>query len=265
MKVPSTLATALLSATLLAQPLVAAEDITASEGWQFGARIYAWLPDVEGSINYPIPGAGGGDISVSASDILDKLEMTFMGSFLARNGRLSLFTDLIYLDLADKSRSTIETPGPGEGLKARADMSMESLIWTGGVGYTLVSSERGNFDLHLGFRMLDMDSEVELSLTGDLLPIDEGAKLQVSETLWDGVVGVKGRINLGENWFIPYYADIGTGDSDSTWQAMTGIGFGLSWGAVTLTYRQLEYDQGSRKPLEDISFAGPAVGVNFRW
>ena len=51
----------------------------------------------------------------------------------------------------------------------------------------------------------------------------------VGRTNWDGIVGVKGRWHFGaeHRWFVPYYVDIGTGDSDFTWQAMAGIGY--SW------------------------------------
>jgi len=29
-------------------------------------------------------------------------------------------------------------------------------------------------------------------------------------------------------WFVPYYLDVGTGESDLTWQAMGGIGYSLA-------------------------------------
>jgi hypothetical protein len=35
---------------------------------------------------------------------------------------------------------------------------------------------------------------------------------------------VKGRFALDEHWFVPYYADLGTGESDLTWQIAGGIG-----------------------------------------
>lgn len=36
------------------------------------------------------------------------------------------------------------------------------------------------------------------------------------------------RFNLNEKWFIPANADIGTGDSKHTWQAMSGFGYHFS-------------------------------------
>jgi hypothetical protein len=65
------------------------------------------------------------------------------------------------------------------------------------------------------------------------------------------------------NWFIPYYADVGTGDSNLTWQAMLGLGYRFDWGHVTLAYRALGYD--FNKDNTDLTLYGPGLGVGFRW
>ena len=41
----------------------------------------------------------------------------------------------------------------------------------------------------------------------------------------DGVIGLRGRTPLSEKWFLAYYLDVGTGDTDSTWQALGGVGY----------------------------------------
>jgi hypothetical protein len=35
---------------------------------------------------------------------------------------------------------------------------------------------------------------------------------------WDAIVGLKGRATFGEEhrWFVPYYLDVGTGESSLT-------------------------------------------------
>lgn len=142
---------------------------------------------------------------------------------------------------------------------------MESWIWNLAAAYTVAYSESFNLDFLAGVRMLDMDNELRLQASSEVLPIARTNTLRAGETLWDGVVGVKGRFEITDSLFIPYYADVGTGDSDLTWQAMTGLGYEFSWGAVTLTYRHLEYDQGRGKTIEDLGFGGPALGLNFRF
>jgi hypothetical protein len=55
-----------------------------------------------------------------------------------------------------------------------------------------------------------------------------------SEGLLDGIIGMRGYFMLGDNWSIPYYADIGTGGSDLTWQLFGAIGYRFSWGDIRL-------------------------------
>jgi hypothetical protein len=46
---------------------------------------------------------------------------------------------------------------------------------------------------------------------------------------------------------------------------MAGVVKGLNWGGVTLTDRHLSYDQSGDKLIQNLSFSGPEVGVNFRF
>ena len=83
--------------------------------------------------------------------------------------------------------------------------------------------------------------------------------------MWDGIVGVKGSYALGQRWAIPYYVDIGTGQSDFTWQAKAGVTFNATkWLNVTLVYRYIDWDVGG-DIIDDINFKGPALGAVFRF
>ena len=81
----------------------------------------------------------------------------------------------------------------------------------------------------------------------------------------DAIVGLKGRATFGaeRSWYIPYHIDMGAGDSDFTWQAMTGLGYSFGSIDVAGVWRYLDYDLGA--PLESISFNGPALAVTFRF
>jgi hypothetical protein len=84
---------------------------------------------------------------------------------------------------------------------------------------------------------------------------------------WDAVIGVKGRTHFGAagNWFIPYYLDVGTGESQFTWQAQVGAGYQFDWGSVSAIWRYLDYQLKSPNSLESVSFNGPAFVASFRW
>ena len=77
---------------------------------------------------------------------------------------------------------------------------------------------------------------------------------------------MRGRYKFGQSrWFVPFHFDIGTGESDLTWQATAAIGYAFDWGEVMAGYRHVGYDFASNSPIERLTFTGPAASVAFRW
>jgi hypothetical protein len=141
-------------------------------------------------------------------------------------------------------------------------MDITGWVWTLGGSYSVWRNDKSHLDLLAGARLLSLDTEVKLTGGG---PLQRDRNLSESVDLWDGILGAKGRLALNDDWFLPYYVDVGTGDTDLTWQAMTGVGYEFDWGEVSLTYRYLEYDQGSEGLLQDLGFGGVKLGVGFRF
>lgn len=262
-----------LISTLVVSAVLAPMSLFAdtSDEWQFGAAIYGWFPDISGTTNVPI---GDGEFTIGVSDILDNLEFTFQGSFDARKGNWGFFSDVIYMDIGATKKSVRDgtvgdTQLPWE-INGEFGVGMKSLIWTNVGYYRLVEDSNKSFDMLAGVRYADVDQDISWSLTGDIgqtpLPGREG-EVSVGDTLWDIVVGFRGQVSFGaENkWFIPYYADIGTGDADLTYQLAGGIGYRFNWGGIAAMYRYMEYDVASGKPIDTMDFSGPAVGAVFRW
>lgn len=264
----STLRALLLSAIIL--PAAAQAD--EGDSWAFGASINGWFPDISGTTRFP--NGGGGDFTVGIGDILDNLQFVFQGSFDARKGSWGLFTDVIYMDLGKSEQAVREgmigaTPIPGS-VTAAVRLDMKSLIWTASGYYRMIDRDGATFDLLAGVRYLDVEQSLNWTFNGDVgqlpLPGREGGAT-VSTDFWDFIVGLRGRGVFGDNnqWFIPYYADIGSGDSDVTVQAFGGIGYAFSWGQLVAAWRYLEYDLPSDGPIRNMDFSGPMVGVAFTW
>jgi hypothetical protein len=247
---------ALLSISVISSVAVSGQvlaEVSPTDNWQHGATLYAWLPSLDGEFKYQLD--NGGSSSIDASQILDSLNMTFMGAYEARKDKWVLLGDLIYLNLSnDKDRETLGY--------SNVDMKLKG--WQIGLygGYNLYLTNRSSLDLMAGLRYLTIDTEVKLSSDLALLP---DLSLSKDVDVWDGIIGLRGYTKLNQNWFIPYYADIGAGDSDLTWQAITGIGYQAGWGDVSLVYRYLEWDQDEDKLLQNVSFSGPALAVKFRF
>jgi len=242
------------------------------DDWQFRGTIYGYFPDIGASAAFP--GGNGTSIDVNANQLIDHLKLAFMGSIEAQKGRWGAFTDLMYFSVGG-SRSGIRDlaisgmPLP-PGITADASLDIDAWVWTLAGSYRAVSSPAMSLDVFAGARMLDVKSRFGFEFSNDFGPfVGPSRQGSVEATLnnWDGIAGVKGRIHFGarREWFVPYYADVGIGDSDLTWQGIAGIGYAFDWGEVIAAWRYLKYDFKSGKKLDNLTFNGPAVGLSFRW
>ena len=207
------------------------------------------------------------------SKILDHLQMTGMGSFEFSNGQWGVFTDLIYLSLGDSNSSTRNLSIGGVPIPAtvNADTHFElrSTIWSVAATYRAMASSDSTFDLLAGARLGHMKETLDWTFSGDFGPIAPPpltGSQDASIDHWDAIVGGKGRVAFGTShkWAMPYYFDIGAGDSDLTWQAEVALIYSFGWGDLGVAWRYLDYDLGSG-PIKDLNFNGPAVGAIFRW
>jgi hypothetical protein len=260
---------------LLGAPLAAvAQDGDDPLRWR--ATIYGWLPSVSGATKIPDRG-GGGDIGVDVGDILDALDFVFMGQLEARVGRWGGFADYIYIDLSDsKTRvRSFSISGPGGLTRIPASADLTADLALDGSALTLAGTyrmiERDGFELLslAGARSLDIDASVRWDATGNvgsLPPLARAGRAAAEPRYTDVIVGVRGRMTLGEtSWYLPYYLDLGTGDSDRTWQFVIGIGYRFSAGELTLAHRVLEYEFAPESPLVELGFSGLALGFSWRW
>jgi hypothetical protein len=111
---------------------------------------------------------------------------------------------------------------------------------------------------------------LDWTLNGNVGSIPAPGRAGTSETRHsyiDGIVGIKGRSAFGTHrkWFAPYYVDVGTGDSDLTWQVMAGLGYAFKWGDLISGWRYVDYKFKSDSPNESESFNGPFLGAAFHW
>jgi hypothetical protein len=267
----------LLSALIL--PAQAQTVPRAEPGWQFSVTPYAWVPSIDGTLRYQLPGQPGpdsADVGADSISVLEALNFAAMISAEARYQRYSVMTDFIYLDLGasgSKVRDVNFGGGGSTGVETNLDRGTESSLsgslWTLMGGYTVLQGDWGHADIVGGFRLFSLNSETNIRLAGDVTApsgsasFNRNAKLSESATLFDGIIGMRGRLGIGKGFYAPYAFDIGTGSSTLTWQASAGLGYQFSWGGVALGYRHLSYEQSSKNLVQDLSFSGPFLALNF--
>ena len=66
-------------------------------------------------------------------------------------------------------------------------------------------------------------------------------------------------------WNLPFYPDIGTGQTQLTWQAPAASAIRTSGATCSRMWRYLDWNNNSGKQIESLNFNGPMIGVTFRW
>lgn len=244
----------------LSPALAQTESSATQDKWQFSGALYLWGADMSGKTNR------GSEVEVGISDLVDNLEMAFMGALEARKNKWLLFTDVIYLDVESDSSANVSIPiGPViVPVTTTANLKVESWVLHLAGGYNLYSANKNRLDLIGGARYLDFS--MDLFLTLQSLGPGQSRSISESLTVWDGIIGLKGNTALGERWFLAYYGDVGGGDSNLTWQASAIIGYKATrWLDLALGYRHLEWDIDSARVIDEVKLSGPTLGVIFRW
>jgi hypothetical protein len=160
----------------------------------------------------------------------------------------------------------IELPA---GSTAMVNLDLKSWVWTTAGAYRVAAEPAYTLDVIAGVRYLDIKSQLDWAITGNLGAIPapgRSGSSKVGLSNWDALIGIKSKFLLGENskWSIPVYLDVGTGDSDLTWQGLTGVTYAFRWGDVSAIWRYIDYQfKGSQ--FQDLSLNGPLIGATFRW
>lgn len=230
---------------------------------------YFYLPNLGGTTSFPTP--AGSTIDVKADTLIENTDVAAMAAFEVQKGRVGGFVDAIFFDLGVNKSGTRDLTIPGVPVplpvSADASMDIEATLGTAAASFRVASGRSGVLDIFGGVRRLEIESTLDYTLSAPVGPF-AGATLAGSGVAtnhnWDGIGGVKGRVAFG-NFFVPYYADAGTGDSDLTWQAMTGFGYAFRHVEIGGVYRYLAYEMKEDRKIADLNFSGPALGVTFKW
>lgn len=239
-------AAALAAATSVAAFAAAADP---SSSWQFEGRLYLWVASANGTT------ATGQDVDIGFGDIIDALDFGAVAGLSARKGRWSVFGDFQYSELSDGDNAAV-----GPGIPVTVDADVEALIFTGAIGYDTVQTESYRLTPFAGFRYLDGSGAVNLAVGGG------SARVTNDRTNLDGIIGLQGGTELSEKWGLTYYADVGAGDSDITWQLAATLDYSLNetW-TLSFGYRHLAWEFGDPVALRDLAVGGPIFGtrINF--
>jgi hypothetical protein len=265
----------------------------ALEAWSFTLAPYVWTPSLVGSST--VRGRTT-DVDVTFVDILDHTKVPkdlfgVMAYFEARNGRVSLFADVLYLKVglnSDMTRSRgVDALNASVG--ASAGLKIEMVIAEAAAAYEIANwgSPAGPgsstaIDLYGGVRgwWQKADASVDLGGTvnvGDLSRTGDRTLTASGDVSWlDPLVGVRLRQQFAPGADLVLSGDVGGFGAGSkfTWQALAAFNYTLlvrnniTWSGM-LGYRALHVDYSQGSGLNhyeyDMTMHGPIVGLTARF
>jgi hypothetical protein len=238
--------------TALAQTSSSGEG---SDGWSFAFAPYIWISGLKGDVA-TLPPAPPAQVDADFGDIVENLDIAFMGIGEARKGRLGLLADIVYLKIS----ADAETPGP---FFSGANLEAKSFIGTFEASYRIVDENKGSVDLLAGARIWSVTTE--LALGAGILAAQ---RRQNSETWIDPVIGIKGRLILDPEFYLTAMANLGGFGvgSDTTWDVFGGLGYQVNnWFSAVIGYRHLAVDYKEGNFIFDVEMSGPVIGGVFRF
>jgi hypothetical protein len=162
----------------------------------------------------------------------------------------------------------ITLPGFVTNTTTAAHLDVKGVAWTLAGTYRMSAAPAGYIDLIAGARLLDTQQSLDWTTNGtahNILVRFEGS-VSTASRYADGIAGIKGRAGFGQtlHWFVPYYGDIGTGESKMTWQVAAGLGYASRCGEIVASYRFMDYRFTSSSDGDSLRYSGPMLGIAFR-
>ncbi len=229
---------------------MAGAQASAQEAWDWNAAIYLWGATIGTDTK------SGASTEITFDTLLENLNSGAMAAVAANRGPWTIFGDFIYLNVNGSKGGTLNF-GPGPGVDADADVRLAGFISTVGAGYEVADGPGYGVNVLGGIRYLWLESEFDATV-GPARVGDEG-----DESSIDAVVGVRGSFDLSDKWYLTYYADVGAGQSELTWQALASANYRFDNWDLSVGYRHGEWEFDDFGPFERLSVGGPFAGARF--
>ena len=247
-------AAAVVATAARAQSL--APDSAFSSGWTYEATPYIWFAGVKGEtrVGTRLPAV---EVDASFSDLASNLDMGLTGSMEARKGRWGMLFDLLYVNLSADAEPVL----PDRSGENTADL--KQLLLQLAVAYRVLDNGATSVDALFGARYSRGDVDVTL-VPGVLRPFGSERSGNVGWT--DAFAGTRITHKLSDRWSLVAYADVGSGESDSSWQFIAGANYRFSATMIgKLGYRALSMDYQQTQFAYDIKTSGIYAGLGFRF
>jgi hypothetical protein len=252
---------------------VSADTKSESWPWRFHANIYGWLPKAPADIS--IDGHEVAHLPESLDNILDSLEVMFMGEFEVHKGPIGVFGSPIYY------KGKYDEHFRGE-LGAKRKFTLEETLWLLKYG---VSYDFGPWPLapnrpqnnkfptlilqpYVGGLYLHDDIESKV----DPGPLDDGLDVDTTLKFNTPIIGFNTLWDLAEHWTARLgfnYGGWDIDDVDETYEFVGTVDYHfMMWNVSSkaiVGYRYLHIDYKKKGIEIDLDVKGPLVGIGWEF
>jgi opacity protein-like surface antigen len=234
-------------ALLLAANVALSQD-AGDDSWHFLVAPYLWVAAIDGEA-----GAKGtaSNIHLSFDDIVQNLDMGFMGQFEAHKNRLGFVVNPVYLNLSAKEKGPLSFIDVRPGLEAEIVEAFATWELTPG------------FELLAGARYTNVDVKIRLHDNNTGVTRSQEGK----QNWTDPLLGARYEHSFDDDWSIGLRGDVGGSDrkTNFAWNALATVGYKVgSSGKVYFGYRLLDYNyedgDAANRFTFNIRVDGPLLG-----
>jgi hypothetical protein len=238
-------------------PLLKSPATPANE-WTFAVASYVWASGIKGDVG--LFGQEPSSVDKSFGDLIKDFKFGGMAVAGLHNGTWGLFGDIMYARTRSDGSATRIVDKVPVALSAAGETSSFTGTLMG--EYRPYSTPAATLDLMAGMRLWSVDNDINLALTAGGAPI---AQFSGSDggTWVDPIIGIKGRFNIDDKWYLDGWAMIGGFGvaSDVTWDVMANIGY--HWNdkiSFAVGYRAMGVDYSHGGFVYDVVQRGPVIG-----
>jgi len=250
-----------LRAALIVGTLPIVEEATAAEKWKWSLTPYIWLTDV--GVDVSIHDRQVVNTTIDVKDLAEDIAMTFQVHAEAQRGTNGLLFDAFYVKLS-KDTKTVSLPTPPGGTAVLdADIAM-TILEAGGI-FDAKGDQEG-LQLLYGARIIDQSADIDAQFTPSGGP-PGSRSFEPSDTVYDGLLGVRWIKRFGRGWSTSLRGDISAGGTEFTWNVNTTLAYAFGKDgrfAATGGYRRLEAEFKEQDSVEsEMTLSGPVIGFRF--
>ncbi|WP_157961718.1 hypothetical protein [Acuticoccus kandeliae] len=231
------------------------EERASDREWSFGIAPYFWGAGLSGDIaQFGLPAIS---VDASFSDIWDSLDFGAMAVTEFRFRRFGVFTDLVYVKLSG-AKATEESI-----LADSVSLNTQTLTFTIAPEYRAIETDKASLDVMAGARVWSVDTD--LRFRGGVL---DGVSANDGDTWVDPLIGIKGRYDFTDRFFVTGWGMIGGFgvSSEFMWDAWGGLGYQISNNfSAVVGYRGMGVDYKDDGFKYDIIEHGPVIGGILRF